>query len=198
MSKSGIIILAAGASRRLGRSKQLLNLGGEALIHRTCKVALAASFDRVAVVTGAFHKSVEEAIADLNVHIVRNTEWESGMGSSLRYGIEAMKDMDQVLVLLCDQYLITSFHLTQMFQSYIQSKQTVLAAEYEGRFGVPALFDQSVFSQLTQNNTDQGARKLIKSFYSDDKKVAFPLPEASFDIDTENDYLIALDQFSQK
>ena len=101
---SAAVILAAGASRRLGRPKQLEVREGETLVHRVARLALAAGWAPVLVVTGCRGDEVEAAVRDLAVTPLRNPDWEEGMASSLRAGVEGLPShCDGALILLCDQ-----------------------------------------------------------------------------------------------
>jgi molybdenum cofactor cytidylyltransferase len=84
------IILAAGESKRLGKPKQLLNYKGQSFIRAVTKTALEAGLSPVIVVMGAKAEPVEAEVADLDVRIVRNDDWQSGQGSSVRRGIETL------------------------------------------------------------------------------------------------------------
>ncbi|HMR98957.1 MAG TPA: selenium cofactor biosynthesis protein YqeC [Anaerolineales bacterium] len=81
------VILAAGESSRYGEPKQLLEWKGEPFVRVAAKRALEVGLSPVVVVTGANAERVESAVKDLNVKIVRNTEWKSGQASSIREGV---------------------------------------------------------------------------------------------------------------
>ncbi|HLO14381.1 MAG TPA: selenium cofactor biosynthesis protein YqeC, partial [Anaerolineales bacterium] len=81
------IILAAGESTRFGKPKQLLDWKGQPFVRAVAKTALEAGLSTVVVVTGAYGEQVELAVKDLNVRVIRNKEWKSGQGSSIKAAI---------------------------------------------------------------------------------------------------------------
>lgn len=157
------IILAAGASRRLGTPKQSVLWEGEALLHRTARVALEAGFEPVYVVVGAATEASREALAGLPVAIVPNPDWEEGMGASIRAGMAALsEDAKAVLLLVCDQPLLTRGHLGELLRCHLAGMERVLASVYGGVRGVPALFPKDRFPDLCALAGDRGARGLLQ------------------------------------
>jgi molybdenum cofactor cytidylyltransferase len=186
------IILAAGEARRMGRTKQLLPLGKGTLVSHTVEVALGAGFTPVIVVVGAEAAVVQAAIAAKPVEIAHNNNWRSGMGSSISAGVCQLQQLQAesaaVAILLADQPLVTSEHLTQMKRLLVTSGAPIIAAEYNGTVGVPALFRRQFLPQLAALTGEGGAKPLLR----DARTVRFELPEAATDIDTPAD-LPALD-----
>jgi molybdenum cofactor cytidylyltransferase len=178
-----LLILAAGASRRFGgQAKQLLPLAGQPLLRQVVGVALAAGLSgTVSVVLGANAEPIEQALRGLPVRLVDNPDWATGMASSLQAGLRAMMTTDPlangltsdpdktpagpdaVLVLLCDQPLITSQLLRDLVQLHTQTGQPMVACRYNGEAGVPALFARSVFADLLALTGDKGARFLLRN-----------------------------------
>ena len=183
------IILAAGAATRMGRTKQLLPFGDSTLVRNAVEQAVQAGFDRVAVVVGAHGREVADAIAGLNIEIVQNEAWETGMGSSLVAGLchilASGSCPNHVAILLADQPLIRAAHLAAMRQLAVESRAPIVAARYSGTLGVPAFFHRSLFPELEALPPAAGARHLFK--LSGQKVTAFDLPEAATDIDTPAD-----------
>lgn len=182
------IILAAGEARRMGRAKQLLPLGSGTLLSHSIDNALEAGFDPVIVVVGANADAIQAAIAAKPVEIVRNNLWQTGMGSSIsagvRYHQQLQADSAAVGLLLSDQPLVTATHLVQMRRSLIDSGAPIVAAEYNGTVGVPALFRRQLLPQLAALRGEGGAKPLLR----DPRIVRFPLSEAAVDIDTPEDF----------
>jgi molybdenum cofactor cytidylyltransferase len=188
------VILAAGAATRMGQLKQLLPYRGVTLIEHCIHEVRAAGFDPVIVVVGAEAGAVRERIAKYPVEIVENEAWASGMGTSVMAGVQALvrvgAESAGVALLLADQPLVTSAHLAAMRTALIQTNATVIAAEYNGTLGVPALFKRIMLPQLTALRAETGARGLLRSPGID--VTAFPLPEAASDIDTPEDFAALL------
>jgi len=178
------IILAAGASRRLGTPKQALLWEGEALLHRTARVALEAGFAPVLVVLGAAAEASLEALAGLNVEVVPNPEWEEGMGASIRAGMAAVPDgTEAVLLLVCDQPALSQNLLNEIRRVHDQAPGRVVASTYAGTRGVPALFPRQRFPELRALSGDRGARGLLLG----EDILEVPFPGGEQDVDTPAD-----------
>ena len=186
----GIIILAAGSSSRMGRSKQLLEIEGEPLLCRCVRVAQAVNSNQVVVILGANEKAHREIIDKLPVHIISNYYWKTGMGSSIKTGInyliQEVSELEAVIIMVCDQPALTAEHLEKLIQKFNQTKKSIIASSYSNSNGVPVLFGRSFFSNLLLLSDDQGAKKIIQQFPGQVATVEFP--KGSFDLDTEEDY----------
>ena len=186
----GIIVLAAGASSRMGRSKQLLEVEGEPLLVRCINVALAVNPINVVVILGANEKPHREIIEKLPVHIISNYYWKTGMGSSIKSGlnylIQAAPDLQGVILMVCDQPALTTEHLHKLIEKFSEKKKSIIASSYANSKGVPVLFGRSFFSNLLLLGDDQGAKKIVHQF--PDQVDAVEFPNGSFDLDTEEDY----------
>jgi molybdenum cofactor cytidylyltransferase len=184
------IILAAGAATRMGRLKQLLPFRGKTLMEHAVAEAREADFHPIVVVLGADSQAVRNVLTTLDVLIVENSRWQSGMGSSIAAGVEYLEasgaDADAAAILLADQPLVTAGHLKQMARLMLQSPAAVIAAHYGGTVGVPALFRRYLFPQLISLPAEAGARSLLRD--SKLQVTPFDLPEAATDIDTPDDF----------
>jgi molybdenum cofactor cytidylyltransferase len=195
----GIIILAAGASRRMGQAKQLLKIDNQSLIERTIHTATAIENQQTVVVLGANASIIQSAIApNKAIDTVVNTDWEQGMGTSLKRGLQFLlakkPALEAVIVLVCDQPFLKTEILEQLIHQHVQHKAPIIATKYGEIKGVPALFDQSLFPTLLQLNKDEGARKIIKK---QGKKVrTIDFPEGAIDLDTPEAYELFLNQYS--
>jgi len=185
----GIILLAAGASARLGKPKQLLNFRGETLLRRSAKVALAASA-RVVVTLGARIEILRTEVEDLPVEIVQNTGWESGMSGSIKVGLHQLLDdavqPSAVIVMVCDQPFVTAGLLEKIIAKFHETGSLIVACAYQNTLGTPALFHQNLFPELLALDARTGAKRLIKKYRSATTAIAFP--EGAFDVDTPGDY----------
>jgi molybdenum cofactor cytidylyltransferase len=184
------LVLAAGASTRMGRPKQVLPYGDGTLVSNAVKQAKLARFERVLVVVGARAELVERAVADLGAEIVLNDEWETGMGSSIFAGLQQLETsgprVAALAILLADQPGVTAAHLSQMRRLFEDGSAPVVAAEYDGGYGVPAIFGVELFPDLASLPASLGARHLLRS--SRFAITGFAIPEAAIDIDTPADF----------
>jgi molybdenum cofactor cytidylyltransferase len=184
--RHGAVVLAAGASRRLARSKQLLLIDGEPLVRRATLAALATQPAKVAVVVGADANAVFSVVADLAVERVECDDWARGMGASLQAGTRAFRDgFDGLLVVLCDQPSLTAAHLQRLVLAWRLTPAKAVASRYAQTTGVPAILPCTWFADLMLLESDQGARELLRS--RADQVVGIAAPELARDIDTPGD-----------
>lgn len=194
---TGLIILAAGSSSRLGTPKQNLIYKGQTLLQRAIQTGLTSvCSDNVVVVLGANESAIRQEISDQLVHVVYNPDWQEGMASSIRLGAAEMIRMQPLLtsliLMLCDQPFVDPLLIYQLTEKRVESDHGIVACSYRGTLGVPVLFDASYFPQLLMLQGKEGAKKLIKAFPNDVATVAFPL--GAIDIDTLDDYEVLKDK----
>lgn len=189
--RTGIVILAAGASRRMGRPKQLLPLGATTLLEHAVDAALASSAWPVVVVLGAQAAEIRPLLARRPVLIAENPTWTEGMASSLRAGLTVMNAfsirVDAVLFALCDQPAFSADLVQRFIATQQTSQRSVVAARYSGHLGAPALFTRPHFPALNALVGDEGARKLLAQLPAGEVE-AIDLPELAHDLDTPEDY----------
>ncbi|WP_257030865.1 nucleotidyltransferase family protein [Tunturiibacter empetritectus] len=172
----GAVILAAGASRRLGEPKQLVMVGAEILLERSVRVAHEAGFSPVIVVLGASAESIEAVCALRDAEVLINDNWSEGMGASVRVGVGALRDVDGCVLTTCDMPAVTAAHLRSLVVS-----GEVTGSMYAGRRGVPAYFPATSFEDLMKLQGDAGAKDLLRSA----RCVA--LADGELDVDTIED-----------
>ena len=182
----GALLLAAGASRRLGYPKQLLNWEGEAMVTRQARLLLALQPACVVVVTGFAREEVERALAGLDVQLVHNAQWESGMGTSLACGIRAMPERVRgALLMLCDLWKLSEMDLERLATGWQSMPQKAVTAAWDGQSGPPVIFPRALFQRLGRLSGEQGARQVLRGFAGGVARV--DLPNAAFDLDVESD-----------
>jgi molybdenum cofactor cytidylyltransferase len=185
-NKFAVVILAAGNSSRLGSPKQLLMYQGKSLLRCAIDESRGAGADQLVVVGGAL--DLADFMED-DICLVKNEQWEEGMASSIRCGVEAVQErseMEYAIIMVCDQPYADREVLKGLVELQQRSGKPIVASEYGGRAGTPALFHRSFFTMLMQLKGDVGARHLI----ADHKElVAFVgFPKGITDIDTLRDY----------
>lgn len=175
------IILAAGASRRLGRPKQLVELDGESLLRRAVRAALAGCAP-VLVVVGSRAGDMAAHLAGLPVTVVANEAWETGMASSIRCGIRALPaGAEAVLFLVCDQIAVDGALVRRLLEARAEHPDAVIACGYGGARGTPSIFPGRCFPALQELQGDRGARGLLG------EAVVVPFPEGERDVDRPED-----------
>ena len=197
MSDGGLrvaaVVLAAGASSRLGRPKQLLEFRGAVLVARAATEALLALAEPVIVVLGANASEIARALAGVpGVRTVVNERWREGLASSLAAGVrEAMRiaandgaTCDGVLIAMSDQPLVDHLAFGALLQAF-GGEARLVAASYAGTLGAPAVIGREYFGALLELTGDEGAGRWLRSRASEVRCV--PIPEAEVDIDTTED-----------
>ncbi len=184
MKRVSGVLLAAGASRRLGRPKQLLVWQGETLVRRAARAALEAGVDELIAVVGAERGAVAAEVADLPARVVENERWPEGIGGSIAAGVRAAS-CPAVLLLLADQPGVDAALLAALIAAMEAGHERVACA-YGGVIGVPALFSApSDLAALRALSGVQGARPLLRSGVP---VRAIPAEQAAHDIDGEEDW----------
>ncbi|MEO5889427.1 MAG: nucleotidyltransferase family protein [Ferruginibacter sp.] len=186
----GIILLAAGSSSRMGKPKQLLLHNDNTLLAHAAQVAIDTGIKPVIAVLGANAGVLEKEIADKDVAVVINDAWSEGMASSIRCGLEKLleilPEVAVAIILVCDQPFITGKLLKALAAKYQKTGKPIIASNYDGVMGTPALFDKTIFPALLSLTGDTGARKIMKENPGQLEIINFPL--GNIDIDTDADY----------
>lgn len=183
-----VVVLAAGASRRLGQPKQLLVWEGSPLVRRATEAALTVPHARVAVVLGAHDERIRPALDGLPVDLLHNPDWPEGLAASVRLGTTYARAQEAgaVLFLLVDQPYLTGELLHEVVRTYHTTAQPLVACEYGDELGVPLLIDRCFFAELQDLTGDRGAKALIHRYPGMVARVPFPL--GHFDLDTPEDW----------
>jgi molybdenum cofactor cytidylyltransferase len=187
----GIIILAAGQSSRLGSPKQLLEFEGRKLIVGAIETASYFSPYPVVVVLGAHAEIIKSYLEMPDIKLVQNENWNQGVSSSIKKGIEEMNlyypHVDGLILMVCDQPYLDHTTIQKLIDLQSQTDLAAAACEYDGILGTPALFHKSLFGELSILEGDKGARKLLESM--NEKVARLPFSAGATDIDTQEDYL---------
>lgn len=191
------IILAAGASRRMGQPKLFLPVKDDLSLLETAVWAVA-EHGPIVVVTGAYDQEIREHLAELHELLTKNgitkflfafnKDWDTGMSSSISVGVKAAGAYmpDAYCITLADQPGINAATIGRYHQDFKRAPTTILASWYPERLGVPAIFPASYAEPLIDGTGQRGARALIANPEND--VVAVHLSEAPIDIDTPEDY----------
>jgi CTP:molybdopterin cytidylyltransferase MocA len=183
-----IAILAAGASRRLGRAKQLVEVEGEPLVRRQCKTAIAADIGPVALILGCHHGRIAPLVSDLAVEIFVNEEWEEGMAASVRAATRAAMAAGAAGLLLyhCDHYAVTAEDLIRLHQAWTSAASTAHLSRDGRHLGPPAILPSRLFPAMLKLAGDMGPRALLAGD-GDVREVISP--SASLDLDRPDDLM---------
>jgi molybdenum cofactor cytidylyltransferase len=182
------VVLAAGASRRFGSPKQLVQFERRPLIQRVIAGATELAGSAVTVVLGAYAAEIAATLAPGTAGIIVNREWQEGIASSIRAAVARLPGAcDGVLLLLADQPLVGSHSLGRLAAAWRRQPRSIIASRYRAVTGVPAIFPRWCFSDLAALRGDQGARLVLRRY--PDHVVRLAHPEAEVDIDYPEDLL---------
>lgn len=187
---TGLVILAAGASTRLGKPKQNLYFEGDTLLQRAIQTALNSVCAPIVVMLNPEVKYTLPEPLSSAVTIVPNPECQEGMASSIRSGLltllEANPAITSCIFMVCDQPFVEAALLHNIVQTKTESGKGIVASKYKTTLGTPVLFDKSYFPELLALRGQEGAKRLIAKYKEDVAAVDFPL--GFVDIDTSDDY----------
>jgi len=182
-----VLVMAAGQSSRFGGCKLLADIGGKPLLAHSITCAQTSALGDTFVVTGRWHQEIAQWLghqSDITVQLLRNPNWQQGLGGSIAYGVKELADRyDGILIMLADQIGLTPQDLQALHNA--KDGRDIACAAYNNRRGAPALFGHSCFSALQQLEGDQGAKQLL--YHSDFGIAELPCSNAALDIDTPAD-----------
>lgn len=189
--KIALLLLAAGASRRMGRPKQLLPWKDTTLLNHAIQTALSCKSDDVIVILGSEAETIQKNLQKGNYKILVHKEWDKGLGSTIGKGVTYLEASDPalpaVLIMLGDQPLLGSDHLNALIERFKKEGKGIIATDYGAKLGVPAVFSREYFAELARLQGDSGAGKLIASHA--DSVIGIPGGSRTADLDTPEDYL---------
>jgi len=187
------VVLAAGASMRMGSAKLLLPLGGEPLVRRAVRQVLGAGFDEVLVVVGYQFQPIIAVLAGLPCRPVVNHEYQTGMGSSFRAAIAALGQTEAAMFTLADQPFVTEHEYRALLEAYHRSPGGIVVAQYGEVVAPPHVFAKEFYAELSQ--LERGARPVLDR-HADRLTMLRFAPELLLDVDTPDDYERAIERLS--
>ncbi|MBR9855725.1 MAG: nucleotidyltransferase family protein [Algicola sp.] len=184
-----VVVLAAGGSTRLGRPKQLVEFKGKTLLELTLNEADELGFRTKILVLGSKNEEILDKIDSDGFKVAINTDWEQGMASSIKLGLEAAiaeeNGLNHVLFLVSDQPFLERTNLIKLVHTQLTERPNATYSQYGRNIGVPAIFAREAFPLLLNLKGDEGAKKLIH--LEDFKYCTEVFKKGGFDVDTEAD-----------
>lgn len=187
------IVLAAGASHRLGQNKLLIRVGEHPVLYHVLNTALAAPLDPIILVLGYEAEKALAAIARLKdspkLRIVVNAQWERGRAESLKVGLTAVPPYAPgALVLLGDMPLMTSALIARVATAFLDTKKLCFPV-YRGSAGRPVAIPRELFSEFARLHSDESGLKIIQKYWDTAVKLELTPDEepTQWDIDAPED-----------
>ena len=180
------VLLAAGRSRRFGEENKLLaSIEGEKMVARVAEMLLQVrpALRSVIVVTGYQDALVREALEGMELDFVHNPDYESGLASSLRTGLDALPDsIDGALICLGDMPWIRARHIEGLLEAFVPD--SICVPMVEGRRGNPVLWASRFFARMRTGEGDVGARRLLTEHGEHIREVSYDDKATLLDVDT--------------
>jgi molybdenum cofactor cytidylyltransferase len=187
------VVLAAGASSRMGEQKLLLPLGGESIVRRTVRQVCDAGADEVLVIVGHEHERILKELEGLPVRHAVNERYKEGMGSSFRTAVEHLGNSDAAMFALADQPFVSTRDYRQVIDAFLERSPAIVSVRYGDVTAPPHMFDKELFPELAQ--LVHGARSVLERH--SDRRIVLDFPaELLQDIDTPQDYEVAKARWS--
>ncbi len=187
-NKVGIVILAAGKATRMGSPKQLLKFGNTTLLGTIIEHAQKSNAQSIVCILGAKAELIKTSINRYQVATITNTEYNTGLSSSIVCGVKYMvdRDMKAVILLLADQPFVTTEYINKLIEQHLTTPEYSIASNYGKKKGVPAIFPHMHFDALLQLKGDIGAKEILNS--KENKVKIVPMQPNLLDIDTPETY----------
>ncbi|MEH6946088.1 nucleotidyltransferase family protein [Bacillus sp. JJ634] len=194
MSKIGAVILAAGMSKRMGKPKLLLPLHGTPLFHYALKASIYYSLSPIVLIAGPYIEEMRKLPHEFRqIEVLYNPNYATGMASSLKLGMEAMKGrVDAAIIFLADQPFVPAEVAQTLIEQYKKTRKEgvrIVRPAYEGIVGHPILFDAELFSAFDSIEGDQGGKTIIQAHQDRMKIVSFDYSMWGRDVDTPEDLM---------
>jgi molybdenum cofactor cytidylyltransferase len=196
------IVLGAGKSERMRRSKLNLPLGSKKLIEWVLESVTLSLLDEIFLVIKPDDKNITEIARKWNVKIVYNPDYKKGMSTSIQKALIKLdtqdKEIDGFCLILGDQPFINHKIINQLIKNFTRGKKEIVVPYYQGNRGNPVLFDMEWKKDFMEITGDTGGRVLIRKYPDHIKKVDILDKGILFDIDREEDYSKAKRYFRDK
>lgn len=189
------IILAGGESKRMKRPKLLLPFRGKTVIETVVKNVIDSNVDKTMVILGAVVKPILRLISEFPVTHYYNDNYKDGMLSSVKCGFRNLPvELQSVLVFQGDQPLIPPNVVNEVIKAWRETGKGIVIPVSGGKRGHPILIDRKYRDEIEKLKDEEGLRSLSAKFREDVMEVAVDSPEILMDIDTQEDYLNAINQ----
>ncbi|MDF4203059.1 nucleotidyltransferase family protein [Maribacter sp. SA7] len=187
-----VLIMAAGASRRMNGIKQLMPWKDSNFLLETVKTVQQSQANSLHIILGSNAEFItsECRFVESDISVIVNPNWVNGLGNSIAYGVKAVlkenTDIDGILICLADQPLLSSNYLNMLIKEFKENTSKTIATNYGKKVGVPALFPKLQFHNLSQLEGDFGAKELLNK--NGNAIISLEASNQIIDIDTKLEY----------
>jgi molybdenum cofactor cytidylyltransferase len=189
MKKYGIIILAAGESKRFGKPKQLATYRGKTLLQNVIDEAAKTDDAAVCVVLGAHREDILAGHTTAHIIAGINEDWQSGMASSIQTGLHRLQqnytDLEGVIIAVSDQPFLSATIFDALIAEQKKSYKGIVASAYANTLGTPVYLDKKYFEELMALKGNGGAKQILEIHKDDVAQIQFEQGEV--DIDSPED-----------
>ena len=168
MKRFSAVILAAGASKRLGFNKLMLKMNGESVIRQAVLPFISAGIGRVIIVTVVQSREIREELRGYTVEFIENKDCALGMSTSVRASLPFITDEEGVFFHLGDKPFLEKEMLYHMVDIYRENKEKIVVPVFNGEKGHPVLMDVNTYSEEIKSlQGDRGLREIIEKHAED-------------------------------
>jgi molybdenum cofactor cytidylyltransferase len=187
----GVVILAAGESKRMGVAKQILPIFGVPMLKYLVDEVLDTEAHPVTVVVGANKIKIVPLLENIPIGIIDNPEWSTGMGSSIKMGLVGSylitKGFDGLIFMTSDMPFVNAAVIKKLIATAGEfPDKTIIASKYNGTLGVPVLYKKERFEDILDMKPEHGAKQIFNKYPQEIVTVDFDL--GAVDLDTKEDY----------
>lgn len=179
--------MASGVSRRFGENKAFLSFHNTTFIEHILNTLTNSNILHVkAVINPDLYEYLSKKDLHVKIELIRNDEFTKGQSTSIRLGVESCSNSDGFMFLSLDQPLLSKNTINLVLQNFEQGK--IIVPKYNGKNGLPTIFDRKFSHELKNIKGDIGGRDIIKKHFEDVKFVNIENANEGLDIDTKQDF----------
>ncbi|TAK55657.1 MAG: nucleotidyltransferase family protein [Bacteroidetes bacterium] len=188
------IILAAGASVRMGKPKALLTIEGETFLQRIVRTLRSARVTETIIVLGSQAEEIQGTLQWFEGRVVINSFWQTGQLSSLITGVQALESETTHGCLVCpvDHPLFSHSVIVDLLQGFWTSGKNIIIPVYNGKRGHPVIFGKSLFPALHSASQEKGAKEVVHTHRDEILEVTVQEGGVLVNIDTPEQYQAVL------
>ena len=187
----GVVILAAGESKRMGVPKQILPIFGVPMLKYLVDEVLDTEAHPVTVVVGANKTKIIPLLENIPIGIIDNPDWQKGMGSSIKMGLVGSylitKGFDGLIFMTSDMPFVDAQVINKLIKTAREfPEKTIIASRYAGTLGIPVLYKKERFEDILDMKPEHGSKQFFNKYQDEIVSVDFDL--GAIDLDTKEDY----------